>query len=221
MVQLAYNPWFNYFIMTVIFLNCVTICFYDHSEKHKRRNEIAESISNWFTIIYIIEAVIKIIADGFIWDKGTYLRNPVNFFDFIIIVASIVRFVLGNNITNKRAISFFRILRTLRVFKLLAGFQKVPQLKKQIITLGRALKSLANVGIFLFFFFMLLAIFGLQLFSEDIFNSCRLTPEPVEIDGKMVWQRSSLGFSASGTNSGICSKKTGWLYHGGFKCPEG
>jgi len=149
--------------MFVIFINCIVICMYDHSEERKRKNEIIEAIQNWLTIIYVLEAIIKIIADGFVWDKGTYLRNPVNVFDFIIVIASIARWSVGN-VSNKRAISFFRILRTLRVFKLLAGFQKVPQLKKQIVTLGHALKGLANVAVFLIFFFILLAIVGLQLF---------------------------------------------------------
>jgi hypothetical protein len=49
------------------------------------------------------------------------------------------------------------------------------------------LKGLANVGLFLVFFFILLAIFGLQMFSEEIYNACRTTPKPVLIDGKMVW----------------------------------
>jgi len=108
----------------------------------------------------------------------------------------------------------------MRVFKLLAGFDKIPQLKKQIVTLGHAIKGLANVVLFLFCFFMVLAIFGLQLFSDDIYNACRLTPAPVEIDGKMVWERASFSFSECGTGSAICTKHNNWFSRGGFKCPE-
>ena len=55
--------------------------------------------------------------------KGTYLRNPANVFDFLIIICASVGFALSGRINASKIVrSFFRILRTLRVFKLLAGF---------------------------------------------------------------------------------------------------
>lgn len=109
--------------MMTIFLNCIAISAYDHSEQNKNLNFIAEQISAAFTVVYIIEAIIKIIADGFVMGKGTYLRNPTNVFDFLIIICSSVGFAFNNRInTSKKVRSFFRILRTLRVFKLLVGF---------------------------------------------------------------------------------------------------
>ena len=117
--------------MISIFLNCVAISAYDHSEQNKKLNYAAEQVSTAFTAIYILEAIIKIIADGFVMSEGTYLRDPINVFDFIIIICSAVGFAFNGRVsTSKTVRSFFRILRTLRVFKLLAGFQKVPQLKK-------------------------------------------------------------------------------------------
>lgn len=182
-------------------------------------NRISDFISNAFTAFYIIEAIIKIIADGFVMVPGTYLRDPINIFDFVIVVGSIVAFSIDGHLEKSQALqTFFRILRTLRVFKLLAGFQKVPVLRKQIVTLGRALKGLANVGVFLLFFFVLLAIFGLQLFSEDIYNACRLTPEPIKVNGELVWPRAPSDSLA--TNAGICSKQTSWFSIGGYTCPE-
>lgn len=62
-------------------------------------------------------------------------------------------------------------------------------MREQIRTLGRALQGLVNVLFFLSLFFILLAIIGLQLFSDDIYNACRLTPKPVNIDGRLVWER--------------------------------
>jgi len=38
-------------------------------------------------------------------------------------------------------------------------------------------------------------------------------------DGKKFWKRASFSFSDCGTGSAMCSKKDGWLYRGGFKCP--
>jgi hypothetical protein len=44
----------------------------------------------FFTIAFIIEMVIKLIAMGFIMDDGSYLRDNWNRLDFFIVVTSIV-----------------------------------------------------------------------------------------------------------------------------------
>jgi hypothetical protein len=43
-----------------------------------------------FTIIYTIEALIKCIARGFILKKFTFLRDPWNWLDFIVITLAYV-----------------------------------------------------------------------------------------------------------------------------------
>ena len=37
--------------------------------------------------IFTVEMVVKILADGFILHKGSYLRNPWNIMDFIVVVS--------------------------------------------------------------------------------------------------------------------------------------
>lgn len=41
-----------------------------------------------FTGIYILEAVIKILARGFILDEFSFFRDPWNWLDFIVIGAA-------------------------------------------------------------------------------------------------------------------------------------
>jgi hypothetical protein len=43
-----------------------------------------------FTIIYTIEALTKCIARGFILEKYTFLRDPWNWLDFIVITLAYV-----------------------------------------------------------------------------------------------------------------------------------
>jgi len=38
-------------------------------------------------IIFAIEMCMKILADGFILHQGSYLRNPWNIMDFIVVVS--------------------------------------------------------------------------------------------------------------------------------------
>lgn len=157
-------------------------------------------MGNVFTAIYTMECLIKILANGLVIGRYTYLRNPLNIFDLIIVITSITQFFLTE---GNRAAKAFRIFRALRVLKLLSVLSKNRHMREQIRTLGRALRGLVNVLIFLTLFFILLAIIGLQLFSDDIYNACRLTSKPVEVKGKLVWERAPTEDLSPG---GICSK---------------
>ena len=41
-----------------------------------------------FTAVYTIEAVVKIIARGIIFDKYSFLRIPWNWIDLIVIISA-------------------------------------------------------------------------------------------------------------------------------------
>jgi len=59
-------------------------------------------LDNCFTILFTIEATVKIIAMGFLFNnkvlqnKGItpYLRNPWNILDFIVVVSSLIDFIV-------------------------------------------------------------------------------------------------------------------------------
>ena len=153
---------FNNIMMVSIILNSVTIALHDHSEQAAMLNSVLQRFGFVFTAIYVLEALIKIIANGFVFGKNTYLRNPFNIFDFAIVISSLVETVLNQSFgDNVEAIQTFRTLRALRVLKLFTGFYKNRSMREQIRTLMRAMRGLFNVLVFLCMFFLLLAIIGL------------------------------------------------------------
>ena len=48
---------------------------------------LQEELEPVFMAIFTVEMVVKILADGFILHKGSYLRNPWNIMDFIVVVS--------------------------------------------------------------------------------------------------------------------------------------
>jgi len=46
-----------------------------------------EELEAVFMAIFSVEMVTKILADGFILHKGSYLRNPWNILDFVVVVS--------------------------------------------------------------------------------------------------------------------------------------
>ena len=53
-------------------------------------NFLLETIS----IIFVAEFVIKVIVMGFYWGEKTYLKDPWNILDFIIVFFSIMTWIL-------------------------------------------------------------------------------------------------------------------------------
>ena len=71
-----------------------------------------------FLVIYTVEMVVKVLAKGFIMDRYTYLRNPWNWLDFIVIVSGFLTSIIGN-LAPLRA---FRVLRALKTISIVPGY---------------------------------------------------------------------------------------------------
>jgi hypothetical protein len=60
-------------------------------------SEAIEEAEYVFLFIYSIEMYIKIIAKGFVLNKYTYLRNPWNWLDFVVIASGYATIGLGTS----------------------------------------------------------------------------------------------------------------------------
>lgn len=85
-VFIATNQFFDYCVMATILLNCVFLA----------KSEPLEEAEFFFLAIYSIEMFIKIIAKGFAINKYTYLRNPWNWLDFVVITSGYATMSMGN-----------------------------------------------------------------------------------------------------------------------------
>lgn len=112
-----------------------------------------------FTVIFILECALKIIAKGFIFHEKSYLRDPWNWLDFFVVCSSVLNFLPMIDSKGLKALRTFRILRPLRTVN------RMPKMKQLILTLFSSLPGLFGVLVFLFFTFVLFAIFGIQSFK--------------------------------------------------------
>lgn len=79
-----------------------------------------------FLAIYSAEMMIKTVAKGFILNKYTYLRNPWNWLDFVVIASGYVTLVieLGDmdvQLGNLAGLRTFRVLRALKTVSIMPG----------------------------------------------------------------------------------------------------
>ena len=93
---------YEIFRRIIIMINFVFLVF----ETIPKLEIIGRYSSYAFTLIYIVEFLIIIIARGFVLGNNTYLRSPWNFFDFLVVVFGVINFFpsLKGNILSLKLI---------------------------------------------------------------------------------------------------------------------
>ena len=89
-IRMVVHPYFENFVLFCIIANSISLSFYDYSKRNEYGNSIIEKLGYSFSVIFTFEAIFKIISMGFIINKFSYLRDPWNVLDFIIVLAGLV-----------------------------------------------------------------------------------------------------------------------------------
>ena len=155
-VWLTCWPVFENFINFMILVNSLFLAAYDYEHRPPGRskwNDFIEKSGQAFSIIFISEAVFKIIAMGFFVHKNAYLRDAWNWLDFIVVCIAIIEYTPIPS-ANLKA------LRTMRVLRPLRSINAFPSMRRLIGSLLASLPSLGNVVVFMFFIFLLFGILG-------------------------------------------------------------
>lgn len=108
---------------------------------------------------------IKILALGFLFNKGSYLRDAWNILDFFIVVTSLLPYVISMSF-NVSALRAIRVLRPLKTIT------KVKALKMIVKTLFLSFSLVMNSFIILLFVIIIFSIAGTQLFSGQLKFKC-------------------------------------------------
>ncbi|XP_051946761.1 sodium channel protein type 8 subunit alpha-like isoform X1 [Xyrauchen texanus] len=160
-IKILIHSVFSMFIMCTILTNCVFMTFSNPPEWSKH-------VEYTFTGIYTFESGVKIIARGFCIDGFTFLRDPWNWLDFMVIsMAYITEFV---DLGNVSALRTFRVLRALKTISV------IPGLKTIVGALIQSVKKLSDVMILTVFCLSVFALIGLQLFMGNLRHKCVIWP---------------------------------------------
>ncbi|CAF4103833.1 unnamed protein product, partial [Rotaria sordida] len=209
-IRILIHPLYNTLVMLTILTNCVFMTF-------KNVSEVNEYV---FTAIYTLEVLIKCIARGFILEKYTFLRDPWNWLDFIVIILAYVTFFI--NLANIAVLRIFRVLITIVV---------VPGLKTIVGALIQSLISLRDVLILSSFILSIFALTGLQLYMGVLRQKCVPTYEYFlnnsnlynigfnmtykvylkEIDNETYWHKENDIFLLCGNESGSTKCPPGYV----------
>ncbi|ESO91449.1 hypothetical protein LOTGIDRAFT_51275, partial [Lottia gigantea] len=162
---------FEYLILITIFANCAALAVYTPYPKSDTNeiNMTLEHVEYVFLVIFTFEAILKIIAYGFVLHSGAYLRNGWNILDFIIVVIGVISIIL-TSVNNKgfdvKALRAFRVLRPLRLVS------RAPSLQVVLNSILRAMVPLLHIALLVIFVIIIYAIIGLELFSGKMHKTC-------------------------------------------------
>ena len=65
-------------------------------------------IENLFLSLYTLEMLLKIIGLGFICSKGSYLRDPWNILDFVIVTLAYVQIILQPDASSLESLKIIK-----------------------------------------------------------------------------------------------------------------
>ncbi|CAF0790592.1 unnamed protein product [Brachionus calyciflorus] len=189
--------------MLTILINCVIMAL--------PQQAVPESTELIFTIIYTFEALLKIIARGFCIEKFTFLRDPWNWLDFIVIILAYTTIFI-------RSLGNLSVLRTLRVLRALKTVAIVPGLKTIVDSLIQSVIRLRDVVILTSFVLSVFALIGLQLYMGVLKRKCVYNPP-----GNLTDEQYNIFISDS--NNWVINPLKHYILcgnsSGAMNCPEG
>ncbi|XP_064029920.1 voltage-dependent L-type calcium channel subunit alpha-1S isoform X2 [Pogoniulus pusillus] len=171
---------FEIIILLTIFANCVALAVYQPMPEDDTNvaNSSLEKMEYAFLIFFAIEALLKIIAYGFLFHADAYLRNGWNVLDFSIVSLGLVTMTLeqvnakqsgtpgGKGGFDVKALRAFRVLRPLR---LVSG---VPSLQVVLNSIIKAMVPLLHIALLVLFMIIIYAIVGQELFKGKMHKTC-------------------------------------------------
>lgn len=153
--QISESKWFQNFVTIAILIAGVLVGIATYQEFSEKHEAILELLNKIILGIFIIEIIVKIIAEG--KKPWLYFTDGWNVFDFIIVAAAFMPF-------GGSSIAILRLLRLLRVLKLIKA---LPKLQMLVGALIKSLPSMGYVSILLTLLFYIYAVAGVFFFGEN------------------------------------------------------
>jgi hypothetical protein len=135
-------------------------------------NSIFEYVDMILTISFTLEAVMKILRNGFFVSPTSYLSESWSVLDFIIVTTSLIDIAVSS--INLPILKILRLLRTLRPLRFIS---QNPNMKILVNGLLESLVAILNVLIVICMVWVMFAILGTNLMGQK-FGACSVKNDP-------------------------------------------
>ncbi|XP_065647835.1 voltage-dependent L-type calcium channel subunit alpha-1D isoform X2 [Hydra vulgaris] len=163
---------FEYFILLTIIVTCVIMALdvpLPNQDK-SAMNKFSDDAEYYLIAIFASEALLKIVANGFVLHPHSYLRSLWNVIDFVVVIISIATLPQVMPNSNQVNVKSLRAVRVLRPLKFITG---VPSLHIIMTSIMKAVAPLLQVLYLLSFVIGIYAIIGLEFMVERFHYTCK------------------------------------------------
>ncbi|XP_068444723.1 voltage-dependent T-type calcium channel subunit alpha-1H-like [Clinocottus analis] len=212
---------FDHIILLFIFLNCITIALERPDIPTNSMERVFLSVSNYvFTVIFVAEMMVKVVAMGMYFGNGVYLQSSWNILDGLLVFVSMVDILVSiASAGGNRILGILRVLRLLRTLRPLRVISRAPGLKLVVETLITSLRPIGNIVLICCAFFIVFGILGVQLFKGKFFHCdgldvSKITNKTHCLEAGYRWVRRKYNFDNLGQalmSLFVLSCKDGWV----------
>uniref|UniRef100_A0A6Q2YMN1 Voltage-dependent T-type calcium channel subunit alpha-1H n=1 Tax=Esox lucius TaxID=8010 RepID=A0A6Q2YMN1_ESOLU len=212
---------FDHVVLVFIFLNCITIALERPNIQLHSIERVFLSVSNYvFTVIFLAEMTVKVVALGFCLGQQSYLKSSWNVLDGILVLVSLVDILVSLASTGgNRILGILRVLRLLRTLRPLRVISRAPGLKLVVETLITSLRPIGNIVLICCAFFIVFGILGVQLFKGKFYvcegpDTKNITNRSDCLLANYQWRRRKYNFDNLGQalmSLFVLSCKDGWV----------
>jgi len=155
------DPGFNKIMLAVILLNTFILSLDKYPDYGPNVEEFFSLLNIFFTFFFTTECLLKIIAFGL----RTFLYDGFNVFDLIVVISSIQGIYF--EYSGQKGSTYFLILRTLRVFRILKLF-RIGDLRVLIDSITYTMPVILPYIALLVFFMYIFALVGMSFYAGQI-----------------------------------------------------
>ena len=149
------NPIFNGFVISIIVLSALSVGIKTYPLDNTTLLNTLSVLDYIVTVIFLVEIIIRMGAEKRIVD---FFKGGWNVFDFIIVAVSLIP------LESTDVVLLGRLLRVFRVMRLITF---IPEFRKIIETILKAIPQVGYVSLFMFIEMYMFAAIGSILFAAD------------------------------------------------------
>lgn len=158
-LRISNSKAFQRFIILTIVLAGVVVGVQTYAKFAERHKEILEFMDGMILVVFSLEVIIKVAAEG--KKPLRYFSNPWNVFDFIIVAACLLEPVLPIDG------AFLPVLRLARILRVLRLVTTIPKLQVLVTCLLKSLPSMFYVSVLLGLLFYVYGTMAVFLYGEN------------------------------------------------------
>ncbi|XP_049533955.1 muscle calcium channel subunit alpha-1-like isoform X5 [Anopheles darlingi] len=156
---------FGNIILVCIMFSSAMLAAEDPLNANSERNQILNYFDYFFTSVFTIELLLKLISYGFLFHDGAFCRSAFNLLDLLVVCVSLISMFFSSG-----AISVIKILRVLRVLRPLRAINRAKGLKYVVKCVIVAIKTIGNIMLVTYLLQFMFAVIGVQLFKGKFFS---------------------------------------------------